>query len=155
MHSCMHALINMADGQGNLSSALTQEKLAESLSNFANDDTSKIGELIGSMGRLTQDSLTNEEEKVLRFIKEIEREFVVTSLADTKSNLSKQKQSKLNARRDELIDYCKHNFIDFPKDKRRVTRSGKTANEKLSRDIIALVNFALTRQLTSELRHIF
>ncbi len=64
-------LINMADGQGNLSSAYsaTQDKLAESL---------RIGELIGSTGRLTQDSLTNEEEKVLRFIKEIEREFVVT-----------------------------------------------------------------------------
>ena len=141
----------MADGQGNLSSALTQEKLAESLSNFANDDTSKIGELIGSTGRLTEGSLTNEEEKVLRFIKEIEREFVVTSLADTKSILSKQKQSELNARRDELIDYCKHNFIDFPKDKpiRRVTRSGKTANEKLSCDIIALVNFALTRRIAS------
>ena len=68
------------------------------------------------------------------------------------TNLWKQKQSELNARRDELIDYCKHNFTDFPKDKRRVTRS---ANEKLSRDIIALVNFALTRQLTSELHHIF
>ncbi len=138
------------------SSALTQEKLAESLSTFANDDTSRIGELIGSTGRLTEDSLANEEEKVLRFIKEIEREFLVTSMVDTKStNLWKQKQSELNARRDELIDYCKHNFIDFPKDKRRVTRSGKTANEKLSRDIIALVNFALTRQLTSELHHIF
>ena len=109
-------LINMADGQGNLSSAYsaTQEKLAESLSSFANDDTSRIGELIGSTGRLTEDSLTNEEEKVLRFIKEIEREFVVTSLADG---------------------------------------SGKT--EKLSCDIIVLVNFALNCQLTSELYDIF
>ena len=65
------------------SSALTQEKLAESLSTFANDDTSRIGELIGSTGRLTEDSLANEEEKVLRFIKEIEREFLVTSMVDT------------------------------------------------------------------------
>ena len=32
-------VVNVADGQGNLSSALTQEKLAESLPSFANDDT--------------------------------------------------------------------------------------------------------------------
>ena len=75
-----------------------------------------------------------------------------------KAKLVKDYRGKINSKRDKIADFCKRKFVDFPKEKllRRMSRSGgKSANEKLAGDIIELVKFCLSREITVEFKDMF
>ena len=57
-----------------------------------------------------------------------------------------------------MIEYCKYKFPSFPKDKplRRITRTGgKSANDKLASDLVALVKYCCSGEMSVEIRDMF
>lgn len=91
-------------------------------------------------------------------IKDIEKDIIATSMEDVKANLSKDGSGKLNSLRDKIVEFCKVTYPEFPKGKpvRRITRSGgRTANEKLASDIVAMVKFCGSKEVTAELNELF
>ncbi|CAB4042874.1 Hypothetical predicted protein, partial [Paramuricea clavata] len=93
-----------------------------------------------------------------KLVEELNTEILTTSTAAVKAKLSKDSSAKLHGKRDKIMEYCRYKFPNFPKDKplRRITRSGgKSANEKLASDIIALVKYCCSEEITVEINELF
>ena len=115
--------------------------LAESLLNLVDNHSESVDKALD--GNICE---------TLKCVDVLITEISTTSTEAIKAKLSKDSVEKLNGRRDEVIEYCRYKFPNFSKDKplRRITRSGgKSANEKLGSDIVALVKYCCSgeRQL--------
>ncbi len=147
----------MADGRENASSAVVRNNrqiLAESFLLMADND---LESFIGTDKEFEACPERNFDE-IQKFINVLERDIAVTSTETVKAKLVKDYSGKLNSKRDKIADFCKRKFVDFPKEKllRRMSHlGGKTANEKLAGDIIELVKFCLSREITDEFKDMF
>ena len=132
--------------------------LAESLLLMAEND---LESFIVTDNRNDQEVEARSErnfDEIQKFINDLERDIAATSTETVKAKLVKDYPGKLNSKRDKIADFCKRKFVDFPKEKllRRISRSGgKSANEKLAGDIIELVKFCLSREITDEFKDMF
>ena len=95
---------------------------------------------------------SDEDCEILKFIEDTERDIAAKSTEHVKPKgiLTRDKKANLYKRREKILDYCKSEIIECPKEKlvRRLNRTGgRSANEKLACDIIALVNFYSSREI--------
>jgi hypothetical protein len=89
---------------------------------------------------------------ILKYISIIERDILV------KQKLLKYSSLNLNNMRTGIIELCKHKFPQFPRSKpfRRLNRQGgRSATEKLAMDILNVVKFCSSGEVTSEINDIF
>ena len=89
---------------------------------------------------------------ILKYINIIERDILV------KQKLLKYSSLNLNNMRTGIIELCKHKFPQFPRSKpfRRLNRQGgRSATEKLAMDILNVVKFCSSGEMTSEINYIF
>ena len=157
----LQKMLNPADGRENASSAEVRNNsqiLAESLLLMAEND---LESFIVTDNRNDQEVEARSErnfDEIQKFINDLERDIAATSTETVKAKLVKDYPGKLNSKRDKIADFCKRKFVDFTKEKllRRISRSGgKSANEKLVGDIIELVKFCLSREITDEFKDMF
>ena len=140
----------MADGHANKSSAQkanSSELLAESLLN-----------LVESCSENAIEPLAENYGEVQKYIEELRSEISRSSTAEVQAKLCKDTTGKLYSKRDDMIAFCKYKYSNFPKDKplRRITRTGgKSANEKLASDLIALVKYCCSGEMTVEIHDMF
>jgi uncharacterized small protein (DUF1192 family) len=127
--------------------SINSQVLAESLLNLIDNHSDKADKVMDGNNGETQ-----------KFIEVLNTEILTTSTAAVKVKLSKDSSVKLHGKRDKIMEYCRYKFPNFPKDKplRRITRSGgKSANEKLASDIIALVKYCCSEEMTVEINDMF
>ena len=106
-------------------------------------------------GAVNVRSVSNE---VLEWIEDIQTDIVATSTEEVKAKLSKDSSSKLITLGERSVVYCRNTVGEFPKEKplMRITCSGgRTANQKLASDIVALVKFCCSKKSTTKLNDIF
>ncbi len=121
--------------------------LAESLLNLVDNHSESVDKVLDGNICETQ-----------KFVDVLITQISTTSTEAVKAKLSKDSVEKLNGRRDEIIEYCRYKFPNFSKDKplRRITRSGgKSANEKLASDIVALVKYCCSGETAAEINDMF
>ena len=149
----------MADSHNNCGSVETRSNgliLVESLINLTEQESETTREILNTQrGAVNVRSMSNE---ILKSIEDIQTDIVATSTEKIKAKLSKDSLSELTTMRKKIVVYCRNTFAEFPKEKplRRVTRSGgRSANEKLTSDIVALVKSCCSKEATTELNDIF
>lgn len=94
----------------------------------------------------------------MKFINDTQRAIAVTSSEEVKGKLSQDSTADLFAKRESILQICQRKFPDCPKDKliRRQTRHGcRTANDKLATDIIALMKYYTSGEISVEFNEIF
>lgn len=139
----------MADRE-NLSSTVKANNgqiLAESLLN-----------LVDNHSESSDKGLDGNNREMQQFVEVLHKEILTTSTEAVKVKLSKDSMVKLHGKREKIMGYCRYKFPNFPKDKPlgRITRSGgKSANEKLASDIIALVKYCCSGEMTIEINDMF
>jgi hypothetical protein len=95
---------------------------------------------------------------ILKYVNIIERDILDTSTEEVKQKLLKYSSLNLNNMRTGIIELCKHKFPQFPRSKpfRRLNRQGgRSATEKLAMDILNVVKFCSSGEVTSEINDIF
>jgi hypothetical protein len=94
----------------------------------------------------------------LKFINDTQRAIAVTSSEEVKGKLSQDSTADLFAKRESILQICQRKFPDCPRDKliRRQTRHGcRTANDNLASDIIALMKYYTSGEISVEFNEIF
>ncbi|CAB4009797.1 Hypothetical predicted protein [Paramuricea clavata] len=151
----------MEDGHEILSSARLRGNsrlLAETLSQLGSDDWGNISDISLVENVANEGQNSDEDCEILKFIEDTERDIAAKSTQYVKGILTRDKTANLYKRREKILDYCKSKIIECPKEKlvRRLNRTGgRSANEKLACDIIALVNFYSSREITAEFNDMF
>jgi hypothetical protein len=101
---------------------------------------------------------SDEDCEILKFIEDAERDIAAKSTEHVKGILTRDKTANLYKRREKILDYCKSKIIECAKEKlvRRLNRTGgRSANKRFACDIIALVNFYSSREITAEFNDMF
>ena len=151
----------MAVSHNNASSACCRSNsrnLDDSLSNLAQNDSLNISEVCSAEEAQAQEQITSKKDEILEFINNTERAIAATSSEEVRRKLSRDSTAHLFARIESTLHLCQSKFPDCPKDKpiKRQTRSGgRTANDKLAADIIALIKYYTSGELTIEFNEIF
>ena len=147
-HACV-----MADSRDVLSSACCSNNssdLADLLSNIVQNNSLNVTEVYSVDEVHVQEQITSKEDEILKFINDTQRAIAVTSSEEVKGKLSQDSTADLFAKRETILQICQRKFPDCPKDKliRRQTRhGGRTANDKLATDIIALIKYSIILQV--------
>ena len=143
MHDTFYTdtFFNMADSHGNKSSAQKANIAANSWLSLYQIWLKVVLKMLFSPG------------EIQTYIEKLSSEISRSSTAETQAKLCKDTTGKLYSKRDDMIAFCKNKFSNFPKDKplRRITRTGgKSANEKLASDLIALVKYCCSGEMSVE-----
>ena len=128
------------------------------MSNFGSELWGNISDMSLVENVAKEGQCSDEDCKIVKFIQGVERDIAAKSTKQVKDRLSRDKTSNQYKRRENILVYYRWKGIACPKEKlvRRLNRTdGRPGNEKLAGDIIALVNFYSSREITAEFSDMF